>query len=53
MSSYSVLESDGFVSVCVTADNGDDTEVYQINITSIIATTQGIVNLSSICNHHD
>ena len=42
-SSYSVLESDEVVTVCVTADRGDGSEVYTLSLTSINVTTQGIV----------
>ena len=41
-SSYSVLESDGVVTVCVTADRGDGSEVYTATLSSINITTQGI-----------
>ena len=42
MSSYSVLESDEVVTVCVTADRGDGSEVYTLSLTSINVTTQGM-----------
>ena len=41
-SSYSVIESDEEVSVCVTADRGDGSEMYTLSLTSIIVTSQGI-----------
>ena len=40
-STYSVMESEGVVSVCVTADRGDGSEVYTITLSIIIFTTQG------------
>ena len=46
-SSYSVLESDGVVTICVTADRGDGSEVYTATLSSINITTQGI----KICTH--
>ena len=41
-SSYSVIESDEEVSVCVTGDRGDGSEMYTLSLTSINVTTQGI-----------
>ena len=41
-SSYSVIESDEEVSVCVTGDRGDGSEMYTLSLTSIIVTSQGI-----------
>ena len=41
-SSYSVLESDGVVTICVTADRGDGSEVCTATLSSINITTQGI-----------
>ena len=41
-SSYSVIESDEVVSVCVTADRGDGSEMYTLSLTSINVTSQGI-----------
>ena len=41
-SSYSVIESDEVVTVCVTADRGDGSEIYALNLTSINVTSQGI-----------
>ena len=41
MSSYSVVESDGVVSVCVTADRGDGSEIYTATIN---ITTQGMAH---------
>ena len=40
-SNYSVLESDELLSVCVTADRGDGSEAYLVNLTSIDLTAQG------------
>ena len=40
-SSYTVVESDGVVSVCVTADRGDGTEVHSVSLLTINITTQG------------
>ena len=40
-SSYSVLESEELLSVCVTADHGDGSEAYLVNLTSINHTAQG------------
>ena len=51
-SSYSVLESDGVVTVCVTADRGDGSEVYTADLSSINITTQGItINTHIIICH--
>ena len=36
-----MLESEGEVSVCVTADRGDGSEVFILGIDSINITTQG------------
>ena len=41
-SSYSVLESDGVVTICVTADRGNGSEVYTATLSSVNITTQGI-----------
>ena len=41
-SSYSVIESDEEVSLCVTGDRGDGSEMYTLSLTSINVTTQGI-----------
>ena len=50
-SSYSVLESDGVVTFCVTADRGDDSEVYTATLSSINITTQGIkISTHSTCH---
>ena len=40
-SSYSVIESEGVVSVCLTADRGDGSEVYTVTLSYINVTTQG------------
>ena len=40
-SSYTVVESDGVVTVCVTADRGDGSEVYSASLLTINITTQG------------
>ena len=41
-SSYSVVESDAVVSVCVTAGRGDGSEVYTATLSSVNISTQGI-----------
>ena len=43
-SSYSVVESDGVVSVCVTADRGDGSEIYTATLSTINITTQGMAH---------
>jgi hypothetical protein len=43
-SSYSVLESEGAVTVCVTADRGDGSEVYSVTLSTINVTTEGVVD---------
>ena len=40
-SSYSVMESDDLVWVCVTADRGDGSEMYTLSLTSGNLTNQG------------
>ena len=40
-SAYTVLEGDGQVHFCITADRGDGSEVYTVTIMSINITTQG------------
>ena len=41
-SSYSVIESDEEVSVCVTGDQIEDSEMYTLRLTILNITTQGI-----------
>ena len=43
-SSYSVVESDGVVSVCVTADCGDGSEIYTATLSTVDITTQGMAH---------
>ena len=43
-STYTVQESDELLSVCVTADRGDGSETYLVNVTSIDLTAQGKLN---------
>ena len=43
-SSYSVVESDGVVSVCVTADRGDGSEIYTATLSTVDITTQGMAH---------
>ena len=43
-STYSVVESDGVVSVCVTADRGDGSEIYTATLSTINITTQGMAH---------
>ena len=40
-SSYSVVESDGVVSVCVTADRGDGSEMFTLSLVLSDITTHG------------
>ena len=40
-SSYSVIESEGVVNVCLTADRGDGSDVYTVTLSYINVTTQG------------
>ena len=47
-SAYSVLESDGQVHFCVTADRGDGSEVYLVSINSLDITTQGRVHMAVV-----
>ena len=46
-SSYAVVESDGVVTVCVTAGAGDGSEVYSATLSTTIITTQGISKCSA------
>lgn len=45
---YSVLESDGQVQYCVTADHGDGSEIYLVRINSLDITTQGRVHMAVV-----
>ena len=45
--SYSVLESDGMVTVCLTVDRGDGTEEFTLNLRIVNLTTQGWIKYYS------
>ena len=50
-SSYSVVESDEVMTVCVTAEAGDGSEIYTATLSSINITTQGIHIYTELVHH--